>query len=362
MSKKPLPATFIPAGDDIADVFEIVRENENGQKTTAQVKFDDLVSDLNDNSDDAELRLYRQTVLGGRSSMPFLDSFPVDKFSFSQLQKYIKDTYGGGEYRIHVRANGKLVVNRLLEIEAPTATEKTLTPIGEASSILATVLERQEKMHQQMMQLMQAQNVQPSRREMLDELLLYKQLFDNGGNSGGGNAFQQMRDMMGFLSEMGVTINGQAQEKDEPGFGDLLEKFTPVITAAMSQPTNPQNMQRKHDPMFAQKMMLKNGIGQLMRAAAKNSPREVYADLVLDQLPENTVKEFITAPDAFEKLIRLEPRAAHYRAWFLDLAEHVKAALGMPSQYADLYGDDDDAINAGNDIDPAPTDDGTDNV
>lgn len=358
MAKKTLPAQFLPADDDIADVFEIMQETSEGKKTTAQIKFDDLVADLNDTSDDAELRLYRQTVLGGKASMPFLDSFPVDKFSFSQLQKYIKDTYGGGEYRIHIRANGKLVVNRLMEIEAPTVKELRQSPIGEAGGILATVLERQEKMHQQMLQMMQSQNAAPSRREMLEEMMLFKQLFDRGDTTGAANGLAQIRDTLSVLGDLGIEIGGQ-KEPQEPGFGDLLEKMSPLLMAGISQP---QQQQRKPDPMSAQKMMLKSGIMQLMRAASKNSAREPYAEMLLDQLPEESVREFITDSGAFEKLIKLEPRAAQFKPWFLDLAEHVKAALGMPSQYADLYADGDDAINADIPDDNPGTDDGTDHL
>lgn len=352
------PAQFIQAEAEDAEFFEVMTTGPNGQATAQQKAFEDLISELGENPDDAAIHIYRQNT-SGKTTMTLLEVFPVDQFDFVSLWSHVREKYGAGHYRIHVRKSGKLVANKLIEIEQPKVTDKPgVTPIGEASSILATVLERQEKMHQQMLALIQqSQQPQHSRQEMLQEMLMFKQLFDNGGN-GGGNAIAQLRDTLTVLGELGINIGGASEEK-ETGFGDLLEKMTPLLGAAMTQPQQPQ---QKRDPMFAQKMMLKNGIGQLMRAAAKNSPREVYADLVLDQLPENVVKEFITAPDAFEKLIKLEPRAAQFRPWFMDLAEHVKAALGMPSQYADLYGDDDDAINAGNDIEPAPNDDGTDHI
>lgn len=354
---RKLPAQFMPADDEM-DVFEVINQSETGEKTVQQKRLEDVLGELNDDTDDSEIKVYKQSDLGGKSSMSYIASFPVDKYSVSELQEFLRQNYGGGDYRIHVRQGGKVRANKLLSIESPkVAPVPGVSPIGEASNILATVLERMEKQNQMILQLVQGnQQPQQSRMDMLNEMLLFKQLFDNGNS--GGNAFQQMRDMMGFLSEMGVTINGQAQEKDEPGFADLLDKFSPVIAAAMSQP---QQTARKPDPMFAQKMMLKSGLAQLMRAAAKNSARETYAEMLLDQLDENVVREFITDPGAFEKVIKIEPKAAHYRAWFLDLAEHVKAALGMQSQYADLYDDGDDAINAGNDNEPAP-DDGTDHL
>lgn len=354
MARKTIAAQFLPADDDEIDVFEVRQENETG-KTTAEVKYDDLVSSLNDTSDDSEVILYRQNG-SGKTKMTFLESFPVDQYAYSELLKYVRDSYGAGDYRVHIRSNKRLVANRLISIEMPKGpTIQSLSPAGEAASILQTVLDRQEKMHQQMMDLMSRQNEPQSRMDMLQEMLLFKQLFDNGSNAR--DPVQQMRETLGLLTDMGMEIGG-IKKDDEPGFGDLLEKMTPLLTAAVSQP---QRHNVRNDPMFAQKLALKTGVAQLLRAAAKGSAREPYAELVLDQVSEEMVKDFITSPDAMEKMIKLEPKTAHYRAWFLDLAEHVKAALGMPSQYADLYTGEDDAITAGNDPD-IDEGNGTDNV
>lgn len=356
MSRKTIPAQFLPADTDVTDIFEVMQEDESGKKTTAQIHFDDLVSDLNDTSDDAELRIYRQTVLGGKSSMPFLDSFPVDKFTYTQMVKYLKDQYGGGEYRIHVRANGKLVVNKLLTIETPKQIDTRMTPTGEAANILGTVLDRMERQNALIMELLKNGNQQPSRREMLDEMLIFKQLFSDGHQGGGGNALSQLKDTLSVLGELGIEIGGQKEEK-EAGFGDMLEKMAPLITAAVAAPKQPE---KRRDPMFAQKLMIKTGISQLMKAASKNSAPEVYAEMILDQLPENVVQEFITNPGAFEKLIKIEPRAAQFRPWFELVGEHVKAQLGAPSTVSDLYDEQDDAINGETDTPDDMTDAGTD--
>src|SRR5690606_26161840 len=101
---------------------------------------------------------------------------------------------------------------------------------------------------------------QQSRREFLEEMALYKNLFS--GNSGG-DAISQLKNTLGVLGELGITINGQAEQKEDSGFSDLIEKLAPVAMAAINQPQQPQ---QRRDPMFAKNMMLKTGIGQLMRA------------------------------------------------------------------------------------------------
>lgn len=356
MATKPIPAHFLPSNDD-EDVFEVINyDNQTLQQTSQQKALEDILADLNDETDSAEMRIYRQ-VSGGKSAMVFLDSFPVDKYNISDMHKYLRDNYGGGDYRVHVRVNGKVRANKLISIEAPKSTENIRqSPIGEASNILATVLERQERMHQQMLEMMSSQNGgAKSTREMLEEMMLFKQLFDNGNSGGQQNGIQQLRDSLAVLSELGVTINGQSEEK-EVGFGDLLEKMTPLIGAAMSQKNPPQ---QKSDPMFAQKMMIKAGLTTLIKAASKKADPISYAEMLFDQLPEDAIKEFVVNPGAFERVIKMEPKAAHYKVWFEDLAEHVKGQLGLPSKYSDLYSTEDDAINAESIIEGAP-DNGTD--
>lgn len=330
------PADLITA-DDIATFEVVTNQTPNEPDTTQKRKLDELLGELNDSTDNCYVALYRQPN-GAKASLILLEQFPVDKYDTFGLWNFLRDNYGPGDYRIHVRENGKLRANNLMTIEAKKTVEKNgPTPVGEASNILNTVLERMERQNNLIMQMMQQQQQpQQSRQDFYQEMLLMKQIFDSG-NQNSGNAMQQLRDSMDLLKEMGVTINGEAKEKEEPGFGDLLEKMTPLITASMGQPQSSENPSKPKPKVDPQKMMLKAGLASLLNAAQKNSDQITYGEWILDQVPEETVKNYITSDGAFEKLIEIEPRVAQHKQWFLDLGEHVKAQLGLPSKFAELY-------------------------
>ena len=54
-------------------------------------------------------------------------------------------------------------------------------------------------------------------------------------------------------------------------------------------------------------------------------------------VPENVLSNFIGGPDSVKKLAQIDPRVQQYAPWFIQLGEHIKAMLGMPSTVGDLY-------------------------
>lgn len=345
-------ATYYPAGTDITDVFEI--EPGDGEKTTQQRRLDDIISDLTDSTDESELRVYRQ-VNGGRSSMRLLETFPVDKYSMTELWNYLRITYGSGDYRIHVRQNGKLLANKLIEIETPKipATNGP-SQMGEMGQILNAFLERQERQNQQMLDMLNQQQPQQSRMDFLREFAMMKQIFFDGGSGQQNSSISQMQETISFLKELGF---GPQEKEEDDSFGNLLAKMSPLVAAAVAQGNNqpqqqPQTPQPQKSPMpNPQQMMIKLGVQNLLRAASKDSDPAPYAQMILDQMPEEAIREYIASPTALASLQKIDQRVVRYTDWFTQLGEHVKYLLGMESavagEYGDeLYGEEDSGITA----------------
>ena len=77
--------------------------------------------------------------------------------------------------------------------------------------------------------------------------------------------------------------------------------------------------------------MIKLGISTLCNYAAQAKDPYECVDLIFNTLPENKIREFLTAPDSMQKLIELHSDVQKYLPWFQMLAECVKYELGMPS-------------------------------
>lgn len=359
---------YIPAGEtnpeDIAEFFT--------ETTDANDKTEALMSAMKD--DDASFVTIHRLHGAGNLPEEFVTRFPADKFDFGQIQAFLADNYGGGDYRVRLYVKKKLRGNKMVSIAKKFEPEKhSVSPAGEAASILHTVLERQEKMHQQMMQLVSQQNQQPDRMQFFQEMMMMKELFSSG--NGGSSGVNQLVESVNALKTLGIKVGTDESEKDdsEGGFVGLLEKMTPVITEAMrSNGQNQQPRQTQQRPVQqnapqteAEKMTafanlkIKMAIGQFLRAAEKKSNPITYAELIFDMADEATIQKTITDDNAIEGLIKLEPKIALHRPWFDDLREHVKGQLGLPSRFAHLYQDDGDDINVVDDASETVDDDET---
>lgn len=369
MSRPRKQAEFLPAPDNDEEIVEFYSVDNDGQRgeTTQKRKLEDIINDLNDETDDVELRVYRQSALGGKASMTFLDAFPPDKFTLSQLQVYLKDKYGGGDYRIHVRAGGHVRANRLISIEAPKDDKRS--NISEAGDILSSVLGEMRRQNERMLELMHSRNNDDDQEEkVLSKMMKYKALFGSETSHQSSGGLGQIKETLELFAMLGINLGGGAEK--ETGFMDILEKSLPVVLSGMSQQSRqlpqPQQTQYKQNPIqpeddiMLKEIMIKNGLNQLLVAAQKNSDPGMYAQLVLDQFGEQRVLEFFSNPEQIDKIIKTNPKLAEHIEWFELLIEHLKALMGQESkvsdQYDDLTGDDDNDTTGESDHEPVSDD------
>lgn len=364
-------AEFVPFDED-----NVTYEVTDAPKTHADLAIDGLVSALNDTSDSAIVSLYRQSG-SGKESQTFLESMAPDKFTPDDLLMYIRNSYGGGDYRIHVRENGKLRANKHVSIETPKQVPRE-THGNESPALLQAIASMNEQIQRQnqMLQHSMSINKPQDEQDFLNKMVVYKQLFDNGGSSKP-QGIQEILSTVKSLKELGINVGGinTGDDDKEEGFGGMLEKATPILTALLNNQNNaPQqphpnykpNPQPRPNPQQSQNNMmtlkLKMGVATLVKAAAKKSPSEFYADFVADNVDDKTIKEFITHPDALEKLVKIDKRVAEHKEWFKDVGEHLKAMTGDKSSkyfndYNDLSNDDESVINGEIDTESLPDDD-----
>jgi hypothetical protein len=269
-------AQFLPAAEDITDVFHVNTDSDGKNETSQKARLQDIIDDLNNTDSDATLSIYRQSPLGGKSAMTFLATFPPDKYTMDELQLWLRDNHGSGDYRVQIRSGGRIRANKLLSIEAPQTETTERKPTSEAGEVLNVVMAAMEKQNQMIMTTIQNQS-QPSEEDMLRKMVIYKELF--GGN-GSGNGLAQINETLTMLQTLGIEIG---QPKEEDGFANIVDKMTPLATALMNSPEAQQqpnqqqatggyqpNPKQREQAMFKQ-AMLKAGINSLLKAAAKNA-------------------------------------------------------------------------------------------
>lgn len=126
-----------------------------------------------------------------------------------------------------------------------------------------------------------------------------------------------------------------------------LSSVTAAGTVSAEIPSHPENGEPIPEGadvgMFAMMKMipwLRGQLATLVKAAAKNSDPELYADLVLDQLPEDIhgdrLLEFLMRADWFQMMAQFDSNVGQYHEWFTELREEIfKAAAVIKAQVAE---------------------------
>jgi hypothetical protein len=337
-------------------------QSQQAPKTAQEQTLEDIISTLNDQTDNASLTVYRQ-LGGGKDSMSLVQSWPVDHFKSSEdMLLWLRDNYGGGSYRAQVRVKGKIVANKLMHVEAAISKAVAVAGTGAQTGvegILAAIMASQEKMLERIFNAKPAVNDEEMETKFLQKMLLYKNLF-GGNQSAMAGGIGQLKEAVDVLQTLGVSIGGNNEDKEE-GFGSILANAMPLLTAAITansqqvQPIQQPAPQRQpvqqptRDPaMNAAELQFKMGINLLLAAAKSGKEPATYARLIDDQYGAQAL-ELANNPDSLHRMAAYVPEVANYPEWFADLCEHVKAINGAPSKFdaeysdSDIEGDESDA-------------------
>lgn len=117
-------------------------------------------------------------------------------------------------------------------------------------------------------------------------------------------------------------------------FGKLVDRFAPMFAQVMAQqpgagvaalpsnaPAQPQN------PEADAMNKLKMGLSFLCMQASSGKDADLYADVVLDNVPEDEIDKLLQQSDPVAVLAQFEPAVANNREWFAKLIASVKEAL-----------------------------------
>lgn len=301
-------------------------------------------------SSDAVVNVYRQ---GKGKNLAFLFRTSPDEMSGGELMEKVRDNYGTGTYRVHIRKGTRIVHNRPFEVETrgpdPAA---TYTPgqhdnaLGTAE-LLAIMQQQADRTMQMFTQTMQsfsealkgrdapAFNPAEMQSTLIQSLAALKQMTEPTESTG---------DAVKMLIQ-GLTLAKDLQPKEgETNTSDILLKaldtFGPTIAAASGRALPPAlggptpgapgasgAAAAAADPQVAkdaeaerqkgmQSAAMRQQLAWLIKQAAAGKNPDLYAELLLDQVGEAVVLDFIGKPDAMDKLIALDGNVSLYRPWF----------------------------------------------
>lgn len=291
---------------------------------------------------DTVVNVYRQ---GEGKNLSFLFRTNPDEMTGGEIMERCRDNYGTGDYRVHIRKGARLVKNAPFSVEAKKESEKVEQNNGlDMASVLAIMEQNNARTMQMFSETMRAfaerQNSGPAFDPVAAQASLMQQLVALKGLS-------EPKDTSKGAIEMfiqGISLAKDLGPRDgETNTSDILLKALetfggPLVEAAgkmreLGAPVNGQaapgpdgqaaaDAQREKE-MGIRNMMLKQQLGFLVQNAAAGKNPELYAELLLDQLGEKTVLDFVAQPDALQKLVAINPDVQTHSQWF----EALRAAI-----------------------------------
>jgi hypothetical protein len=381
--------TIIPNTDEISlNQLPIVQDSNYDDEKTDEDILNDVLSELGGSSD-AKVNVYQIEV--GKSPA-FVGSYAPDMFSIDSIQQ----TYGAGEYQIHVRSGGRLRSRRTVRIAKPKVDpNSTVQNAPNTEAIIQTMQQGFASMLEGLKVVVQSQPHQPVKttQDLLQELMLMKQIM--GGDNKGGAGIDDFLKMLevakgmvsssepagtndilmeGIKSIAPMLAAGFAQQQQQPQLSqiqrinyppklapDVLPNPAPVIPvqtpapiATQEQPPTLNLNQSEIDAMKLQEMMLFN---LLISNAEKDNDPEPYANMLLDIVGDDEAEKMLNVPNWFELLVERDSRVQNYQAWFINLRAIMLDYINESKN--DLTAQNPSDINDANTVNAQSSDDAT---
>ena len=78
--------------------------------------------------------------------------------------------------------------------------------------------------------------------------------------------------------------------------------------------------------------VLKHYLNMLIQKAEKDSDPVLYAEFILDNVPQSMVEENIMREDLIEYLSSIDSRVSSHKEWFMELSDHIISVLTSPDE------------------------------
>lgn len=320
-------------------------------------------------AEDARIMVYRAQAKSKR--MTFIDSFEATEIDPDQLLHKLRFEYGGGTFRVQMRANGRIQKSQTIDVEPPLKNDampggpfgnvnwaeilrelKSTTEKEDNTGIILQFMQESNKQFQSMlMTMLQGMNAQKSEgMDMKDVISIFGQLQAMTGANNKTDPVEMLLKGMEFAREFGGD--------HEPNMYDVFNKamgtFGSTLNEAMkngapmpqlpapqthariqhqnnqqkptqekqeqkpAQETAPQGLPANH-PLKA----YESYIQWLVDCARRNLDPETYANVVIDQIGDEQARQIFCNPTVIQQVVQSFPAVAEQQAWFTEFLSCV---------------------------------------
>jgi hypothetical protein len=271
----------------------------------------------------------------------FVDEWELEVFSLSELQR----AFGGGDYLLRLRdAQKRYFKQARVSVAEPQASKKDPAVVAAADPIAAAIAKQTELLAQLLAKL----STPPAdmRASVLDDLVKFKTILGDGGARGGGfkETMETVTAVLAFSKEIGggdgttgwdvlkeaiaqaggpvaraIESAVQTVRANAPGAagGGAPRAALPGAAAAGESKPNEQGAAVNIPPRY---------VAMLVEKALEESDPVLYADLILDNVPEAMIRAVLAA-GIVPTLGAIDARVPQSAQWFEQLGAVLSEAL-----------------------------------
>lgn len=340
LDEEPLDITEHGNDYDVTTVATIENDQEL-ELNEDEEKLREFMDEMKSFNPDEKISVYRQPTSGKQLSFLFSFHPSVDGLDYSSMLERLQNEYGGGKYRVQIRKDGRLAVNKVVEIESKKVNVEQNNN-SDIATALAMIAESNNRNTELIMRaITENQPKQKTESEMLDNMVRYKELFGDKGKVEKPKTLLEQLTELNALKEIAPTLFGGGGNDSSPDLSSLLVDGLGSLKEIVTAPPNPQvnasTEQRKTNPTetpektgkkeMNQNALVRNAIRKeilkLVNLARNDKEPSLYAEVALDSLPPHFMKPFMEVMgkgdhDFSTFLIDIEPTTEHYMPWFLE--------------------------------------------
>jgi len=328
-----------PNSDDDETVVNGVADDITALVNDLDDELRAVTSEIDGDERDIRWRLKVFRLIKDRGERAWLfDCVPAELPILSRL----RDEYDGGQFEVVVYKNGRIVKRSKVLIEPPKKHAQYAPPSTAGNDQNAAFIA--QGFSQLAEAIKEIKQIAAPIQQQINPMELMLGMF---------GAMAKMREIMEppprqHDNNFDVLLKGLelgkefASPKGETTSADILLETVRTVLPALAdigkkETANhvaniPQNFVENRPKEVGAKMsikdaMLKAQIENLVKCAAAGKDASLYADLILDNVPEEILMDWVTSSDVRKKLVSLVPAVGNHWSWFAQVVAIIKGEL-----------------------------------
>lgn len=352
-----------PDESEITDILNAESEDISNIVDDIDAQLSSITSELGGDKLDVKFTVKVYRIVENRGELAWL--FDCTPAELPILQK-LRDEYSGGRFECRIYRNNRIYKRIKVVVEQPSK------PVAvQSKNDMAEMLKEMGRQQQENFNMLKDTVLQmvgkpstppPSQIETMTLMMglmksmkdfatpqipqtpafdpekmfdLFLKGMEMGRESGGGGETGLMdiakelikSPLLGQLAQAATTLP-QLPRPTIPA----QNPTTPKIAMQPQSQAQTQPKQPKQEGENMKNPVLKHYLNMLVQKAEKDSDPILYAEFILDNVPQSMVEQNIMRDDLIEYASTIDPRVKDYQEWFIDLRDHIISVLTSPDE------------------------------